>query len=153
MYFTVGLLIKMESAKSKTEERLSFWFVLQHWTSTEAISLANTQRRNYFCKQSPSHDVRQCARTHVRVQSLHILLYLHCSILWPTLNGFHALTAKQAGSNDTAQRADISLSFREQCKTRATALLFAILEQHCTPASVQTPLGNVSWILRHHKKA
>lgn len=30
MYFTVGLLIKMESAKSKTEERLSFWFVLQH---------------------------------------------------------------------------------------------------------------------------
>lgn len=30
MYFTVGLLIKMESAKSKTEERLSFWFVLHH---------------------------------------------------------------------------------------------------------------------------
>lgn len=33
-----------------------------------------------------------------------------------------------------------------------TALLFAILKQQCTSATVQTPLGDISWVLQQCEK-
>lgn len=154
MFFTVRILIKMEAAKSERERGCRFSVSYSSELAPKLPPLQMLQDKTIFAdKQSLSRDLRQQHKSaYARVQSLQILLYLHCSILWPTLNGFPALTARRAGWNDTARHAGSSLSLPEQRKMRATALLFAISEQRCAPATAHTPLGNISWTLQHHKR-